>query len=383
GSCPVSSVVGHVSVAAGPGGDPVVVPEAGQPLAPVFLTGPYKGAPFGLSVVVPAVAGPFNLGTVVVRSAVSVDPVTGQAVVSSDPFPRMLDGVPLDVRDVNIMVDRPGFMFNPTSCGELAVGGSVSSLQGVSAAVSERFQAAGCSGLVFRPRVSASVSARSSKPDGAGFDVRFATGEGPGRGEADIRGVKIDLPIQLPSRTSTLNKACLAAVFAENPALCPRESFVGSASVVTPVLRSPLAGPVVLVSHGGAKFPDVEMVLQGEGVVVVLDGHSDIKKGVTSAGFEAIPDAPVTSVEVKIPTGKFSLLTSFLPEKANFSFCGQKLSMPTRITAQDGAVLKQTTKIGVTGCPKTKAKAKAKVNKAKAKVKGAKKAAKAAKGGGR
>jgi hypothetical protein len=164
----------------------------------------------------------------------------------------------------------------------------------------------------------------------------------------------MDLPIELPSRTSTLNKACLAAVFEANPALCPKESDVGAAIVHTPVLRSPLSGPVLLVSHGGAKFPDIEIPLQDEGVEVVLDGHSDIKKGVTSSNFDTVPDAPFTSFEAKLPTGKYSLLTSFLPEKANFSFCGQKLSMPTMITAQNGAVLKQTIKLGVTGCPKAK-----------------------------
>jgi hypothetical protein len=108
------------------------------------------------------------------------------------------------------------------------------------------------------------------------------------------------------------------------------------------------------VSHGGAKFPDLEIVLQGEGVVAVLDGQTDIKKGVTSSNFGTAPDVPFSSFELKLPTGKFSILTSFLPKSANFSFCGQKLSMPTMITAQNGAVLKQTTKIGVTGCPKPK-----------------------------
>jgi hypothetical protein len=223
--------------------------------------------------------------------------------------------------------------------------------------------------------LTASVAAYSSKPNGASLDVRIASKGGPGSGEANIRGVKVDLPIQLPSRTSTLNKACLSAVFEENPARCPKESDVGTATLATLVLASPLSGPAYLVSHGGAKFPDLEIVLQGEGVVVVLDGHTDIKKGVTSSNFDTAPDAPFSSFELKLPTGKFSILTSYLPKKANFDFCGQKLSMPTMITAQNGAILKQTTKIGVTGCPGAK-KAKKAAKKAKASH-GAKKSQKA------
>jgi hypothetical protein len=360
GTCPAASQIGHTTVVAGPGSDPVTVPEAGQPEAPVYLTRGYKGAPFGLSVVVPAVAGPFNLGTVVVRSAISVNPVTGQATITSDPLPRILDGIPLQVRTVNVTVDRPGFTFNPTSCNQLSMNGVLSSTQGASAAVSDRFQATGCAGLTFAPKLSASVAAHSSKPSGASLDVRIASKSGPGSGEANIRGVKVDLPIQLPSRTSTLNKACLAAVFEANPASCPKESDVGTAALATPVLASPLSGPAYLVSHGGAKFPDLEIVLQGEGVEVLLDGHTDIKKGVTSSNFDTAPDAPFSSFEIKLPTGKYSILTSFLPESANFDFCGQKLNMPTMITAQDGTVLKQTTKIGVTGCPKAKKAKKAK-----------------------
>jgi hypothetical protein len=375
GSCPAASQIGHTTVVAGPGSEPVTVPEVGQPQAPVYLTTGYKGAPFGLSVVVPAIAGPFNLGTVVVRAAISVSPVTAQATITSDPLPRVLDGIPLQVKSVNVTVDRPGFMFNPTSCNQLAVNGVIASTQSASAAVSSRFQAAGCGGLSFKPNLTASVAAYSSKPNGASLDVRIASKGGPGSGEANIRGVKVDLPIQLPSRTSTLNKACLSAVFEENPARCPKESDVGTATLATLVLASPLSGPAYLVSHGGAKFPDLEIVLQGEGVVVVLDGHTDIKKGVTSSNFDTAPDAPFSSFELKLPTGKFSILTSYLPKKANFDFCGQKLSMPTMITAQNGAILKQTTKIGVTGCPGAK-KAKKAAKKAKASH-GAKKSQKA------
>ena len=129
GTCSSTSQVGHTVVAAGAGSSPLTVPQAGQPQAPVYLTGPYKGAPFGLSIVVPAVAGPFNLGTVVVRAQVSVDPHTSQVTVTSDPLPRILQGIPLRVRRVDVVVDRPGFIFNPTSCNPSSIEGTVTSTQ--------------------------------------------------------------------------------------------------------------------------------------------------------------------------------------------------------------------------------------------------------------
>src|SRR4029077_19019609 len=216
------------------------------------LTGSYKGAPFGLSVVVPAVAGPFNLGNVVVRAAVSVDSHTGQITVTSDPLPRILQGVPLDVRTVNVTVDRSGFTFNPTSCDPLAVTGTITSAQGASAAVSSRFQAANCAALGFKPSFKVSTQAGTSKKNGAGLDVRVSYPQG---GQANIRSTAVTLPKQLPARLTTIQQACPEAVFAANPASCPVGSNIGTATATTPVLAGALTGPAYLVSHGGAAFP--------------------------------------------------------------------------------------------------------------------------------
>jgi hypothetical protein len=356
GTCPAASRIGSVTVGAGPGPDPVYVQGS------IYLTGSYKGAPFGESVVVPAIAGPFNLGTVVVRGAIYIDRSTAQASVVSDPFPTILQGVPLRVKTVHVQLDREGFVFNPTSCAEEQFTGAVTSVEGASAAVSSPFQAANCATLPFKPSFTALTAGKASKAGGASLDVKVASNGGPqpGGGEANIKSVKVDLPKQLPSRLTTLQKACLASVFEANPAGCPNESDVGTATARTPVLANPLSGPAYLVSHGGAAFPDLEIVLQGEGIVLVLDGHTDIKKGITSSSFNTIPDAPISSFELKLPTGKFSVLSPYLPEKAKFSFCGQKLTMPTKITGQNGAVIKQTTKITVTGCPKAHVKKNAK-----------------------
>ena len=147
-------------------------------------------------------------------------------------------------------------------------------------------------------------------------------------------------------------------MFNINPAACDEGSVIGTATVHTPDLKSPLTGPAYLVAHGGAEFPDVEFVLQGEGITLVLDGKTDIKKGITYSKFETVPDAPIETFETVLPTGPHSALTAYLP-KSSYDLCGTSLLMPTTITGQNGAVINQTTKITVTGCPKTKTKTRA------------------------
>ncbi len=361
GTCGAGSLIGHTTVAAGTGADPFYV-QGGQ----VFLTGPYEGAPFGLSFVVPAVAGPFNLGNVVVRAAIHVDPHTAQITVASDPLPTILQGIPLDVRAVNVTIDRPGFMFNPTSCEPLAVTGSLSSTQGATANVSSRFQAANCQSLPFKPSFTVSTQANTSKKNGASLDVKLGYPKGS---QANIRSVAVTLPKALPSRLTTIQQACPQAVFNANPASCPAGSVIGTATASTPVLASAVTGPAYLVSHGGAAFPDVVVILQGEGVKLELIGSIDIKKQVTSSAFNTVPDAPISSFELKLPEGPHSGLAAVLPAKTKGNLCGTSLVMPTTLTGQNGAQIKQNTKIAVTGCAKAKKKAKAKKARHKAKAK--------------
>jgi uncharacterized repeat protein (TIGR01451 family) len=364
GGCPSSSEVGTTTVGVGSGQEPYYV------TGHVFFTGPYDGDPFGLSIVVPAVAGPFNLGSVIVRVGLHIDPSTAQVTATSSPLPQIIDGAPLRIRTINVMLNNPAFTFNPTSCSALSITGTVASTQGASASVSSPFAAAGCRGLPFKPKFAATTAGHASKAGGASLTVRVTSKGGPQAGageEANIKSVKVDLPKQLPSRLTTLQKACSEAQFAANPAGCPQESDVGTAVASTPVLAHPLAGPAYLVGHGGAAFPDLEIILQGEGVTLVLDGSTDIKKGITSSDFKTVPDAPISSFELKLPTGKYSVLSTDLPEKAKYDLCGQALDMPTEIVGQNGMVLKQTTKVDITGCSKIKKKAKKKTTHKKAK----------------
>ncbi len=343
GECAPASEIGEATVAIGAGANPFWV-KGGK----VYLTNAYGGGPFGLSIVVPTTAGPFTLagnggpGKEVVRASISVDPDTAQITVTSDPLPSILDGVPLQIRTASVTISRPSFLFNPTNCSKLQVKGTLLSSAATPASVSSPFTVGNCALLSFKPRFTALTSAKASKARGASLHVKVTSGAG----QANIAKVKVDLPLQLPSRLSTLQKACLAAVFASNPAACPVASVVGVGTAVTPVLSSTLRGPAYLVSHGGAAFPDLEIVLQGEGVTLVLDGQTKIKKGITSSLFRAVPDAPINSFDLVLPQGPHSVLAAF------GSLCKGTLKMPTVITGQNGAVIKQTTKIAVSGCPK-------------------------------
>jgi hypothetical protein len=358
GSCPEASKIATTTVAVGAGGHPFWVSGS------VYLTGPYNGAPFGLSVVVPANAGPFHLGNVIVRAAITVNPLTTAVTVTSGAFPQLVDGVPLRTQTVNVLVNRPGFMLNPTNCEQQHVTTEVAAAQGAVARVSTPFAVEGCKGLAFAPTLTASTKGKASKLGGASLDVRVTY---PPGAAANIRSVKTVLPLQLPSRLETLQRACIAAVFESNPSRCPRESLVGIAKASTPVLPTTLAGPAYLVSHGNEKFPNLVIVLEGDGVRVDLVGQTDIKHGITSTTFDSVPDAPVSSFELYLPQGRYSILGTNVAEKLRYNLCGQKLLMPTEITGQNGAVIKKTTTIAITGCPKAKKAKKAKKAASKAK----------------
>jgi hypothetical protein len=352
GKCGPDSQIGETTVSAGLGTNPVTV-SGGK----VYITGPHEGAPFGLSITAPAVAGPFNLGPngepIVVRAKIEVDPHTSVLTVTSDPLPTKLQGIALQLQRVNVTINRPNFTFNPTNCEPLPLTGTLSSDQDIaSVPVSSPFEVANCAALPFNPSFTATTQGSTSKANGASLTVNVS--QKPG--ETNIRKVNLTLPLQLPARLTTLQKACTETQFNTNPASCPVASNIGTAIATTPVLKSSLTGPAYLVSHGGAAFPDVEFVLQGENVTIVLDGATDIKKGITHSRFETVPDAPITTFQTILPQGPHSALAS-----PGGNLCSQKLTLPTIITAQNGATKTQNTIIKPTGCPKPKIKAKTKI----------------------
>jgi hypothetical protein len=357
GTCSPASQIGEAYSQAGPGPYPLQVPEPGRPRAPIYLTGPYAGAPYGISVVVPAIVGPFDLGTVVLRGTVSLDPTTAAVTITTNPLPAIFDGVPPDLRTVAGVVNRPGFMFNPTNCSPMSLAGAATSTQGTVGPVQTRFQVGSCQALKFEPKFSVSTSGKTSKADGASLDTKLsypasAPSETQASTQANIAKVKVELPKQLPARLTTLQQACPARTFDANPAACPAASVVGTVRANTPALPGQLAGPAYFVSNGGAKFPELVMVLQSGLVRVEAHGETFINKaGITSATFNSIPDAPISSFELYMPEGPTSALA------ANGNLCKSKLRMPTELVAQNGAVIHQDTAIAVTGCPSTRPKA--------------------------
>ncbi len=349
GTCGPESLIGETIVSVGVGGDPYTV-KGGR----VYITGPYRGAPFGLSIVNPAKAGPFDLGQVIVRARIDVNEETAALTVTTDnegPYkiPTLIDGIPLQIKHVFVDVNRPGFTFNATNCSPLAVTGTLTSTEGATSALQVPYQVTNCAVLAFKPKLEASTSGKTSRANGASFHVKLGYPAGPY--DANIAKVKVELPKALPSRLTTLQKACTAAVFNANPAACPPASIVGQATATTPELPVPLSGPAYFVSHGGEAFPSLIIVLQGYGVTVHLVGSTFINKaGITSSTFKTVPDAPVGTFELTLPQGPYSALA------ANGNLCKQKLSMPTEFTGQNGALIKTSTKIAVTGCGKHKAK---------------------------
>jgi hypothetical protein len=346
-SCPAASEIGHTLVGTGVGAVLAYVPGK------VYLAGSFDGDPFSIVSITSAKVGPFDLGTVVLRFGLSIDPHTAQVSVtptSSEPIPTIIEGIVTHVRDIRVYIDRPNFILNPTSCNPLAISSTLTSSESASATVSSHFQAASCANLKFAPGFAVSTSGKTSRANGASLAVKLTYPSAPQGTQADIARVKVELPKQLPSRLTTLQKACTSAQFKANPAGCPAASVVGHAKAVTPLIPVALEGPAYFVSNGGESFPNLIMVLQGDGVTIDLVGDTfiDEKTGVTSSTFKAVPDQPVGSFELTLPEGQYSALA------ARGNLCKQKLTMPTEFLAQNGAEIHKTTRLAVTGCPKVK-----------------------------
>ncbi len=359
-SCPAASEIGHTIVSAGVGG--VLAQTPGK----VYLAGPYHGSALSIVSVTSAKVGPFDLGTVVIRFALRINPTTAQVEVDangSDPIPHIIDGIVVHVRDIRVYMDRNKFILNPTNCDPLSISETITGAgadpsnpaDGVPVSATAPFQAADCSSLAFKPDLTVSTSAKTSRADGASLTAKLTVPGALGT-QSNISKVKVELPKALPSRLTTLQKACTAAQFEANPAGCPPASIIGHAKAITPVLPVPLEGPAYFVSHGGEAFPDLEIVLQGYGFTIDLTASTFISKaGVTSSTFKTVPDQPVTSFELTLPEGPYSALTAL------GNLCtAKKLTMPTELVAQNGAQITQSSKIAVTGCPKHKKAAKKK-----------------------
>jgi hypothetical protein len=291
-SCPAGSQVGTVEAGAGTGPDPFFL--SGK----VYLTGPYMGAPYGLAVVVPALAGPYDLGTVVVRQALEVDPTTTQVTDVSDPFPTILQGIPLDIRRVDVDVNRSGFTVNPTDCAPTAVDGTALSIRGASAALSSRFQVGGCGDLGFAPKLEVTLKGATGRSGHPALRALLTTRPG----QANIGRAQVNLPHGEFLDQGNLGDTCTRPVLQESR--CPTSSVYGYARAWTPLLEKPLEGNVYLVGGYGYKLPALVAELDGQ-IRVLLVGKIDTgpNHGIR-ATFESVPDAPISRFELRMKGGK-------------------------------------------------------------------------------
>jgi hypothetical protein len=335
GECPASSAIGTVSVELGSGSPTLKLSGV------VYLTGPYEGAPYGMTIVVPATSvGPYDYGNIITRAKIEVNPSTAQVTIASQ-LPTIVGGVPIRMRALNVTINRPNFLINPTSCAPLATSSVLTSTLSDTATASSPFQATGCSSLKFEPGFKAATSGKPSRKNGASLSTTLTMPAG----NANVKSVSVTLPKKLPSRSSTLKEACVLTTFEANPETCPAGSVVGEATAVTPALPDTMKGTAYYVSLGHAGFPNLDVVLEGDGVTVILVGQTNIKNHITHTNFLTLPDVPVTQFTLNLPMGEKSALS------ANGSLCKKPLFLPTSIVAQNGATFSQKTKIEVSQCP--------------------------------
>ncbi|HEY4279595.1 MAG TPA: hypothetical protein VGM91_15330, partial [Conexibacter sp.] len=298
GACDASARIGTATVGSGAGTNPVYLS------GPVYLTEGYKGGAFGLSIVVPAKAGPFDLGTVIVRAAVFVDNSTTALRIVSDSLPAILQGIPLRLRTVNVAIDRPGFMLNPTDCSAAQVAGSISSVAGAIANVAARFRAASCAALRFGPKMTLRAGSRGHTKHGV--TTPLTVGLTMPAGQANNRVISVNLPKTLNAELNVVSvrNSCSPTQYQADQ--CPLQ--VGTATAVTPLLRDPLVGRVFLVRTGG-RLPDMLVRLRGQGdgrlIDIDLDGKIAIPKDLTlRTTFDTVPDVPITSFKLNLVSGR-------------------------------------------------------------------------------
>lgn len=323
-SCPAASEVGTVEVGAGAGVSPYYA------TGHAYLAGPYKGAPLSMVTVVPAVAGPFDLGTVVTRIALNVGEYSAQIHAVSDPLPTILHGIPLDVRSIELKLNRPGFTLNPTSCEQKAITGSVTSPTGSVASLSNSFQVGGCKNLAFKPKLKLSLKGATKR---TGHPALKAVVTFPRKGaSANIARARVGLPHSEFLDQGNIGTVCTQPQLKTQT--CPPASIYGRAKAWTPLLDKPLEGPVYLGAGFGHNLPDLVADLNGQ-IRVLVHGQVDTtKKGGIRNTFEAVPDAPVSKfvLEMKGGTKKGLLVNSE-------NICRKKQKAEVNLTAQNGKAL--------------------------------------------
>jgi hypothetical protein len=328
-ACPAASKVGSVIAGAGAGTHPVYVGGS------AYLAGPYKGAPLSLLASVPAISGPYDLGTVAVRVALHVDPETAQVTAISDPLPQILEGIPLRTRFIRVSLDRPNFALNPTNCDPFSVQAQVSGSEGATSTQSALFQVANCADLPYAPKLRLKLSGGLNRLGHPAIHARFT--QHPG--EAGTHLVSVALPKDELLDNEHLNAVCTRVQFAQGA--CPPASLIGTAKATSPLLDQPLTGSVYLRTNPAHELPDLVVALKGQ-IEIELAGRIDTaRNGGLRTTFDSIPDAPVSSFSLDLAGGKKGLLQN------ERSLCGKPKTAAARMVAQNGRSLSSPVKLEV------------------------------------
>jgi hypothetical protein len=337
GDCPAASQVGTATVGAGPGPTPVFVPEAGKAPTAVYLAGPYKGAPYSLVVKVPAQAGPFDLGTVSVRNALRIDPVTTQVTTESDPLPQILEGIPVAYRNIRVEINRPDFTINPTNCEAKKVAATIGGAEGASATPFAPFAAANCAALGLQPKLAIKFSGAPTRRGGHPKLTATLTTK---KGDSNLKRVQVTLPKTEFLENAHIKTVCTRVQYAADQ--CPKASIYGHAKAWTPLLDKPLEGPVYLRSSNHT-LPDLVASLDGQ-IHVDLDGRIDSVHARIRNTFEMVPDAPVTKFVLTMAGGGKGLLVN------NTQLCSAQPRSKVVFNGQNGKTETTEPLVSVGGC---------------------------------
>ncbi len=341
GLCPAGSKIGSLSAAAGVGGAPLWIPQPGKAPTAVYLAGPYKGGPYSVVSVVPAQAGPFDLGLVVNRAAIQVDPETALATIATDPLPQILEGVPVAYRTIHVLVDRPNFTLNPTSCQKKKIVATVTAANGATAEPSDGFQATNCEALHYTPELRLAFKGSTKR---TGNPAVHAVLTQPAH-QANTKAATVILPASEFIDNAHISDPCTRVQFNANA--CPKASILGHAEATTPIFDEPLKGPVYFRSNGGDReLPDIVADLKGP-IHVTLVGYIDSVKGQVRTRFLHVPDAPVTKFKMNLFGGKRGLIEN------SEELCLKPRRVEIRLKAQNDRSRNTSPKIGL-GCGKGK-----------------------------
>lgn len=298
-TCPLDSRVGSAVAEVGAGPNPFAFE------GDAYLTGPYKRAPFGLALVFRAVAGPFDLGTIVVRGAMRLDPNDGHVTVETDALPSVVEGIPLRLQTLGLDIDRPGFMINPTSCAPTRIAATIRSVDEAVSSPAARFAVGGCRALRFRPKLKVTLTDRSELHKGGrpGLRLRIRSATR----SANIREAQVRLPKLLELDPGRVTALCSREQARDRE--CPKGSRVGRARGRTPLLSGQLAGPVHVVQPIGNGLPDLWASVEGADIRLNLKLETSVKRGRVTSKFADIPDVPLSQFTLQFASGERGIIS--------------------------------------------------------------------------